>query len=207
MVDDFTGNLSAIVEIAAALAPFPPSVGTYYPGVRRHITEQDAAAYAYAEGTLQAAATFIGGAFGFDWFDWVEASFSIVSTPAEALMPAQRAPHFDSPDPTYLALLHYLTVTPGTAFYRQRATGIEIVTEDNSPAFIRQARHDARLAAGYIGGSDPFYEQIGMVEGVADRLVIYRGALLHSGIIPAGTPFSTDPRRGRLTANLFVRGR
>jgi hypothetical protein len=30
--------------------------------------------------------------------------------------------------------------------------------------------------------------------------------LLHSGIIPADMSFSTDPREGRLTANLFVRG-
>ena len=38
-----------------------------------------------------------------------------------------------------------------------------------------------------------------------DRLVIYRGALLHSGIIPNGMKFSADPRQGRLTANLFIR--
>ena len=47
----------------------------------------------------------------------------------------------------------------------------------------------------------------GIVEGVADRLVIYRGSLLHSGIIAPGTPLSADPRHGRLTANLFVLGR
>ena len=39
-----------------------------------------------------------------------------------------------------------------------------------------------------------------------DRLVIYQGSLLHSGIIPPGMSFSADPREGRLTANIFVRG-
>ena len=39
-----------------------------------------------------------------------------------------------------------------------------------------------------------------------DRLIIYQGSLLHSGIIPAGMNFSPDPREGRLTANFFVRG-
>jgi hypothetical protein len=37
-------------------------------------------------------------------------------------------------------------------------------------------------------------------------LIIYQGSLLHSGIIPPGMPFSSDPEVGRLTANLFVRG-
>jgi len=60
--------------------------------------------------------------------------------------------------------------------------------------------------SGYITGSDSFYEQIGAVEAVPDRLVIYQGSLLHSGIIPDGMTFSADPREGRLTANIFVRG-
>lgn len=46
-----------------------------------------------------------------------------------------------------------------------------------------------------------------MVEGKIDRVVIYRGSLLHSGIIPPGAELSSDPRYGRLTANLFVLGR
>ena len=37
--------------------------------------------------------------------------------------------------------------------------------------------------------------------------VLYRGALLHSGIIPPDAVLSSDPRKGRLTANLFGRGR
>src|SRR5256885_8792614 len=51
----------------------------------------------------------------------------MVTTRPSDLSPAQRAPHFDSPDPRYYALLHYLRVPPGsgTAFYRQRSTGIE----------------------------------------------------------------------------------
>jgi len=41
---------------------------------------------------------------------------------------------------------------------------------------------------------------------VPDRMLIYQGSLLHSGIISKGMKFSADPREGRLTANLFVRG-
>jgi hypothetical protein len=207
VVDDFTGKVPSIVDLAAALAPFPPGAGSHYPGLRRIISERDETAYAYAEQLLEACATFIGGAFDFAAFDWLEASFSVVTTPPEELAPPQRAPHFDSTDPAYLAILHYLSDTPGTAFYRQRATGIEMVEEGNVDNFVRHARPLAAAARGYIAASDEAYERIGVVEGIADRLVIYRGSLLHSGIIPPGMALSPDPRRGRLTANLFVRGR
>jgi hypothetical protein len=207
VVDDFSGDPKAIVDLAAALAPFPSTASGYYPGVRRVITEADVDAFAYAEGVLRDAATFIGGGFDVDRFDWIEASFSMVTAPPDRLAPAQRAPHFDSPDPNYLAILHYLSDTPGTAFYRQRATGIELVDAANMDAFVSHARQAAATAQGYISDSDMHYEQIGIVEGVADRLVIYRGALLHSGVIPSGMDFSADPRCGRLTANLFVMAR
>jgi hypothetical protein len=83
------------------------------------------------------------------------------------------------------------------------------VTEENLARFVGTARADAaRLPpnSGYINGSNAFFEQIGAIEAVPDRLIIYQGILLHSGIIPPDMTFSDDPREGRLTANLFVRG-
>jgi hypothetical protein len=207
VIDDFTGDLASIVEIAAALAPFPAIAENHYPGLRRIIRNTDPAAFAYAERVLRGAAPFIGRAFRFGSFGVIGASFSMVTAAPQTLLPPQRAPHFDSPDPGYLALLHYLSDTLGTAFYRQRSTGIEQVDAANIGRFVDHARSAAATATGYIQGSDPHYEQIGAVEGVADRLVIYRGALLHSGIIPPDAELSADPRRGRLTANLFVQGR
>lgn len=210
VIDGFSGNLDPILEIADSLAPYPPHTN-YYPGVRRVITRADKAADAYVEDTCRRAAQFIAGAFEFDRFDLLEASFSMVTVRPPDLSPAQRAPHFDTTDQNHLALLHYIRVPPatGTAFYRQRSTGIERVTEANVDLFVRTAKADAaRLPAssGYIHGSDDYFEQIGAVEAVPDRLVIYQGSLLHSGIIPPGMTFSADPREGRLTANLFIRG-
>ena len=207
VVDDFTGNPEAIVEIAAALGPFPQNQDSFFPGLRRYITREDQAAFAYAVEALQAVGPLVGGAFGYTSFDWVEASFSIVATPPAQLTPPQRAPHFDSSDPADLAVLHYLTNTEGTAFYRHRLTGIEQVDAANEDLFTGYARPAALTARGYMHDSDRDYERIGHVEGVADRLVIYRGSLLHSGIIPPGAALSVDPRKGRLTANLFVYGR
>ena len=205
-LDGFSGDPAAIVEIAAALAPFPADHGTYYPGLRRIVTEGDGPAYAYVEAMLEAAAPYIGGAFDFDRFDLLEASFSMVTAAPAALTAPQRAPHFDSTDPDYVALLHYLSDTPCTAFYRQRLTGIETVSERNMSSFIHAAKRESATLTGYTSGSNEHFEQIGEVAGTADRLAIYQGCLLHSGIIPADMDFSDDPRRGRLTANIFIKG-
>ena len=211
VIDDFTGRLDEILDVAEALAPYPPLKGNYYPGLRRIIEPPDSAANAYVEQMCRDAGQFIAGAFDVDGFELLEASFSIVTTRPAELSPPQRAPHFDSPDPKYYALLHYLRVPQesGTAFYRQRSTGIERVTEANIGRFIATAQREAGTLAegsGYICESDQFFEQIAAVAAVPDRLIIYQGSLLQSGIIPTTMSFSSDPREGRLTANLFVRG-
>lgn len=211
VIDEFSGRLDEILELADALVPYPRLAGNYYPGLRRIFTPGDSAANAYADRLCEEAGQFIAGAFDFDQFTLTEASFSIVTTLPSDLSPAQRAPHFDSPDPNYLALLHYLRVPEGsgTAFYRQRSTGIQRVTEQNLSRFVATARREASLLphdSGYIHGSDPYFEQVGSIEAIPDRLLIYQGSLLHSGIIPPAMRFSTNPREGRLTANLFVLG-
>jgi hypothetical protein len=212
VVDDFSGVVERVAELADELAPFPPIKGNYYPGLRRIITQADAKAYGYIFEACRQAAPFIGGAFDANSFDLTEASFSIVTVEPHELKAVQRQPHFDSPDQRALAMLHYLRVPPGsgTAFYRHRETGIERVTETNVDRFARIARaQSANLpkGSGYMHGSDDFYDQIGLVEAIPDRLIIYHGSLLHSGVIPSGMTFSADPREGRLTANFFLRGR
>lgn len=206
VIDDFSGETDAIVEIAASLAPFPGARGTFYPGVRRIIGEADGPAWAYAASTMKAAAPFIGGGFDTDGFDLVEASFSMVTARPDSLDTAQRAPHFDSTDPNYIAVMHYLGGVngSGTAFFRQRSTGIERVDNDNLADFVAAARSESHELAGYTSGSNRFFEQIAVVEGVPDRLIIYQGNLLHSGVIPHEMNFSSDPGVGRLTANFFI---
>jgi hypothetical protein len=208
VIDDFSGALEPILDIAKALAPYPPHTN-YYPGLRRIITAADAAANAYVIETCERAAQFIAGAFDVDRFNLLEASFSIVTKPPAELSPPQRAPHFDTTNQKHFALLHYLRVpaNSGTAFFRQRSTGIERVTESNLEQFVRAARADAAKLppdSGYIQGSDNYFEQIGAVEAVPDRTIIYQGSVLHSGIIAEDMPLSADPRVGRLTANIFV---
>ena len=210
VIDDFSRSLEHILEIAEELAPYPRH-SNYYPGLRRIFTAADTAANAYVEETCEQAAPFIADAFDIDVFDLVEASFSMVTLKPTELIQPQRAPHFDTTDQKDIALLHYLRAPPnsGTAFFRQRTTGIEVVTELNVSVYVPVA--EAQIPqipanSGYFRGSDEFFEQIGAVEAVPDRMVIFQGSLLHSGIIPPDLPLTGDPRQGRLTANIFVRG-
>ena len=137
VIDDFTGAIDEVVELAAAMAPFPSSAGNFYPGLRRQIVPGEPA-YGYVKHLLKAAAPYIGGGFDVDTFDLLEASFSIVTAPPETLAVAQRAPHFDSTDHDYIAVLHYLSDTPGTAFFRQCATGWRSIAGRCS---IRESSH------------------------------------------------------------------
>ncbi len=208
VADSFTGAIDQIRALAAALAPFPPHAD-YYPGVRRIVTPRDTAANNYMHRLVVEASPYIGGAFDIDRFDWVEGSFSMVTRPPETLGPRQRAPHIDTVQAKHLAVLHYLSDTPGTgtAFFRQRSTGIERVTAENFDRYVTAAQADNPQTSGYINGSDPWFEEIGRVEAKPDRLVIYEGCLLHSGIIPPDMPLTDDPLTGRLTTNIFLRGR
>jgi hypothetical protein len=205
VVDRFSGQPERIRAIAAAMAPFERSEDTYYPGLRRHFTRDDLAACAYADKVLERVVPLIGQVFGARRLECLDASFSIVATPPDALKAGQRVPHFDSVDPGYFAVLHYLSTTAGTAFYRQRATGIEQVTQANRAACIAAAEVAMTQARGYFSDEGFGYDQVGEVEGLLDRLVIYRGSLLHGSIIPPDFACDPDPRTGRLTANLFVR--
>ena len=50
----------------------------------------------------------------------------------------------------------------------------------------------------------PIIELIGEVEYRPNRMVIYPGNLLHSGLIQPDRDINDDPASGRLTANLFL---
>ncbi|MGZ3297899.1 MAG: DUF6445 family protein [Asticcacaulis sp.] len=210
VIDDFLDNARAVVDAAAALTPFPPETGTAYPGLRRQIGPADAIS-AYVVQALRAASPHIGEGFGAPGFAVTEASFSIVTTRPEALRGVQRVPHIDSDDQSLLAILHHLHDIPdtGTAFYRHIATGMERA-DPQSSGTLRQHLHAeaARIenaSTGFAGESNDAFEKIFAVEGRFNRLVIYQGCLLHSGIISSDFSYSADPKKGRLTANMFVR--
>ncbi|AWW74174.1 hypothetical protein CD351_07000 [Erythrobacter sp. KY5] len=140
------------------------------------------------------------------------AAFSIVSLAPHDLNARQSIPHHDHSDPGRVALMHYLDApeSGGTAFYRHRRTGFERITPEREAAYAAALEEDDRefgpVEPGYPAGDSERFEQIGAVEAQVDRVALYRGRCLHSGIIPNPDALSDDPRKGRLTVNMFLYG-
>ncbi len=131
--------------------------------------------------------------------------FGLATIATDAFSPAQRAPHTDSFRLNSFASVHYLSHAPfgGTAFYRHKATGCELVTPIRSDKYMRTRRQElAELDGQPASAIDGLYEEIGYVEAKFNRLVFYRAGQLHRSRLDE-TPLTTDPKTGRLTANMF----
>jgi len=153
----------------------------------------------------------IARAFGWQGIGLIEANFSLVTTPAEALVPIQRIPHIDGTNPDELAVLHYLCGPElgGTSFYRHRSTQLEIITPQNLETWMgavnREVGERGMPPAQYVDGDTPLFERIARYEAQYNRALVYRGTSLHSGNIPRAFVPDANPRTGRLTVNTFLR--
>jgi hypothetical protein len=200
-IDDFSVNPALLVAIACEAVFI--DVGSRYPGVRAPAPQ------AYTNALLSATAATIEQAFGAPpEADLDLCAFSMVTTAPEKLRPIQRIPHFDGPDRSRIAFIHYLCAPyqGGTSFYRHRATGLAEITPDNVERYrskvVDELKADSPVQA-YVIDHTHFFERLHGVEAAFNRLIIYKGNALHSGDISARTILSEDPRKGRLTINGF----
>ncbi len=205
VIDDFCGTTDALLR-AGYDAQYQPG-GASYPGMR---SRADAS---YLDCRRALMMHIMQNVFGFTSRVRLEASsFSLVTLGEDELSSAQRIPHYDDTGAEVIAVMHYLLgpETGGTAFYRHRRTGFETLSPDREPAYKAALAHDERELGMpsphyYYGDSDRF-ELIDEVAAAPDRLVLYRGRQLHSGVIPDPSLLSHDPRKGRLTINMFLIG-
>ncbi len=204
-IDDFSGIADDLLE-AGRKADYRPG-GASYPGVRGW------AEPTYLDRRRDLMYAIMQRVFGFTRGVRCEVStFSLVTLAEADLAPLQRIPHYDHSSDELVAVMHYLLgpETGGTAFYRHRRTGFETITDAREPIYnAARARDEAEYGlpeARYHHGTDDRYELIGEVEARPDRLILYRGRLLHSGVIPDPAALSDDPQKGRLTINMFLRG-
>lgn len=134
--------------------------------------------------------------------------FSLIALAPEVLSPLQRTPHFDASTPNHIAVLLYLCGEEhgGTAFYRHNATGLQQITAENREHYLDvyyDEINKLRPRQEYFGESSEFFTKIGMISARFNRLVAYRGSLLHSPYINPALSIDTNPRSGRLTVNTF----
>ena len=136
--------------------------------------------------------------------------YSLVTLPPERLAFLQRIPHVDSVQDNGLATVHYLFRGDwgGTAFYRHRATGFEVVDEARSGRYFQILREEGEregaAGEGYINGDAPLFERVASVDGVYNRMLVYRRNSLHSGNIDNARVPPADALAGRLSINSFI---
>lgn len=204
-IDNFSHMAGELLEAGKA-AQYQPA-GASYPGIRSWCEP------AYLDRRRELMMQVMGRVFGVQRGVSCEVStFSVVTLQPEELSPGQRLPHYDETDPMLVAVMHYLLgpETGGTAFYRHKRSGFEAITPEREAAYHAALKEDEREYGvpdpGYYHGDSNRFELIGEIEAKPDRLILYRGRLLHSGVIPDPAALSADPADGRLTVNMFLRG-
>ncbi|MFU7527876.1 DUF6445 family protein [Qipengyuania sp. ASV99] len=205
IIDNFTGQPERLRQMG--LAAHYQSAGADYPGLRA------LADPSYLDLRRDLMMQIVSRVFGITRGIQCEVcAFSIVTLPEAELKPSQRIPHHDHSDARRIAIMHYLDgpESGGTAFYRHRRTGFEAITPAREAAYFGALQTDAdeygEPPAAYPAGDSERFEQVGAVEARLDRLALYRGRQLHSGIIPDPAALSADPAKGRLTVNMFLLG-
>ena len=136
--------------------------------------------------------------------------FSLVTLPPEKLAFLQRVPHVDSVRSDGLATVHYLFRGDwgGTAFYRHRRSGFEYVDEARRDSYFRSLEQESHRSdatgEGYIDDDTSLFERVAHVDGVFNRMVVYRRNSLHSGRIDNARVPPADALAGRLSLNTFI---
>jgi hypothetical protein len=204
IVDQFVADPERLLR-KAARSHFVP-VGKMFPGIRaRTPANYEKLLEEFLRPLLQRCFGIAPGRLSFP-----TCHYSLVTTPPESLAFLQRIPHIDSVAANGLATVHYLFRGDwgGTAFYRHRKTGFEYIDtsrlDEYSRALIREETTEDAPKAGYIDGDTALFEQIARVDGLFNRLVVYRRNSLHSGSINSARVPPADPQTGRLSINAFV---
>lgn len=204
VIDDFSGIAGELLAAGIA-AEYRPG-GAAYPGIRAW------AEPTYLDRRRDLMFAILQRVFGFRSVQCEVSTFSLVTLAEAELSPFQRRPHYDAASGDVVAVMHYLLgpESGGTAFYRHRRTGFEAITPARETAYHAAVAEDdgdfGASPARYHHGDSDRYEMIGEVAARPDRLVLYRGRQLHSGVIPDPAALSPDPASGRLTINMFLRG-
>lgn len=202
VVDDALKDPETFVDYAASQPFQAPPANSRYPGLVARIPDS------YRNLVLEVLRRPMVQVFGMpaDLRPPSFGFFGLATVPSSQMAPAQIAPHTDAHRANSFATVHYLCNDSfgGTAFYRHKVTGLEVITPLLSDKFSRARRQEL---AGCEGQSPKairdLYEEIGYVEAKFNRLILYRSGLLHSARMGDSEVLSADPRMGRLTANLF----
>ena len=209
VVDDFIKDPSLLVDYATNakfLASPMLRQRKGYPGVKAAMSNPEADALTESiEGLIDTEFSILPTA----QLNSTSSSLCLMTVPEMQLGPYQTIPHFDTSRQNFFAALLYLCGEEhgGTGFYRHNSTGYESISPEHSDNYLDSCFHELnnkKIRKRYFSESDEYYTKIGFVPAFYNRLVVYRGCLLHSANLTSLISLNPDPRIGRLTANIFL---
>ncbi len=207
--DDFLTSPSELVEFAesSTFIPYPAAVQRKgYPGVRTP------APVDYGDHLRKGVGELVRQEFGISTdakIKTFQEALCLMTVQEAELGPLQTIPHFDASDPNFFAVLLYLCGDEhgGTAFYQHNSTHYESITPERCDNYLDSCYEELnskKREKRYFSDSDELFTKIGFMPVRFNRLVIYRGCLLHSANILSDISINSNPAVGRLTANIFL---
>lgn len=206
IIDDFLLDCDPLIGIAQRNNNFSLGDSSIYPGVRALLPKE------YVIALLHAVAKLLYETYQIPKHMRIAPlgmHYSLVSLPPDSLNIVQQVPHFDTSRMFYFALLHYLNPLPhgGTGFFRHKVTGYERISDTRESEYLKiletQFNQHKITLDGYFVESREEFELYHQIDYKPNRIVLYPGNLLHSGLIDGATDISDNPETGRLTANTF----
>ena len=211
VVDDFLQDPNMLVEFASQHpGEFSnPNIG--YPGVQVRVNDDAMKEiFRFVRSRMSKEYTFMRGRIG------IRSLLSMLTLPPDELAFMQRICHIDpNPDPgrgKYAAIVYLFRDERlgGTSFYRWRDEELvwkaaDMLRNDvgNGEEFLKRHFKTFREPPRYMTESNEIAELLCTIPPRFNRFVFYSGDVPHSGAITAPELLSNDPRKGRLTLNLF----
>lgn len=206
VVDEALANPQGLVGWAAT-QHFRPPEGFPYPGVL--VDAPPAVSVMVGDYFAEHARGRLGGRRTLS----TVVRLSLVTLAPRELRPVQWQCHRDRLGPVphdvrLAAMVAYLfrdAELGGTSFYRPLQSDAETEHLINDAGRLSAGEFSARygLEAGYLSGSNRYFERLVSIPAAWNRMLFYNGDLFHSGDITAPERLSGDARSGRLTLNGF----
>ncbi|KZN48472.1 DUF6445 family protein [Pseudoalteromonas luteoviolacea] len=208
IVDDLLVNPESLLDFAQNTAYFHKegACGTFYPGKRDLMPNFYVAAIE----------KFVNESIKpiFKTFSSIQLSKSFMSlTTLEPtdLQIQQKMPHVDTGLNDEFASVHYLCGKEhgGTSIYKYLPENkVQFFNNDVAiiKSMIEQVEKHKDEHSGYITGTTSLFEPVIKIEAKVNRLVFYKGNLLHSANLDNPLSYCKDKRKGRLTIASFYKG-
>ena len=208
IVDDFLLDTNSVMEFAHNIAYFNPmfSDNSFYPGIRDHmpLPYMRLLKRFFEDRVLGKTNNQNDNTSSFH-----KCLLSLTTCQPSQLTIEQRLPHIDSFDERDYAFVHYLSGEElcGTSIYRYKPKNLIQFTAEHKPVLAKMVT-DIKASPtdhqGYITSTTSIFEQVLNIDAKFNRLVIYKGNLLHSANLVSQKSYNNNPKTGRLSIASFA---